>query len=788
MILNVDGGVIYLSKHDPRGMGLDGGTEERIPKSTSKKQQTTTPDNKTGHVKDVASGAKQATGGAAKIKSGNVVGGAKDVASGTKQSLKGVNNLRGAKGQDAELDDVNEASEMANVMDDPYNPDSYESIFDDDDVKDKGSDRTNDKKNKSDRDKGLGLDDSDDDKDDDPFDLDEDDDDDGDDEDDTDKDKDDNEGKGIKDLLSDEDDDSIGEDDDISLKDIGDAAGKAASAGQAYSSFMSIRALLQFLQMLQAMATKAIAYVGGLWSAISGAVVGAFQGAIAMVSSALGISAMVSAVGVISTVVVASATVVATVVSNVSTDNIMKSDTTVVCIPDTTAVGDSTLEWEASGESHVMYQENLEKAWSVMTEIGFDKKPLAAILGNFSAESGLDPTNIETIFGEAYEVGPKTAAAVDADFDMGIINPAYQRRFPGVKRAGVGISQWSNGRNKTFIEYAKEHGDWFDIGIQFRYMLEADNKSDRDILYSYANKEGSVDELTESFMNDFLRPSKDALRLSERRADAVDIYMTAETIIVDTEYADSILSGINIDTATSNHHGSAYMQDDGCGDEVGSHYSHTVDGTGIFPPDIVPVPWSPATLPDSLKGFAKDPGIYLEYGGNKGWNSTTYPGQCVSFAHSFMMNLYGVDPLVGADGGGVAKLWYDTYHDELGGHLTKVPQAGAVFSHFNGGVHGHTGVVDHVFANGDIIISEQNVGGISGDNNNTPRTWGWRYFPAHVYQEDNLAKNGTYKWQFYKPDREPLWNGDTMVRQEQFKKSKPLGDSFLTSPIEDLRN
>lgn len=728
----------------PQGMGLT---------NRNKDSNKTSPKGVSRDVSDVASGSAQAGRGAARFNSGDVIGGSKDVVQGGLQATKGAKGLSdSAQELQGQMGGMN-LSSGAPIVDIARGMGLEDNIEDDvqPDFSDIDSDMSLD-----DHDEGVdALGDSD------SKDLDK-----GDKSGDHDSESGDNEnsrdGKGMKDLFDDfmtddasEVPDDVADDDELSLKSIRDSAAQAAATLKAAHTFNLFRMLLQFLKFLQGLMAKALAMISTTWAAI----VGFAKGAALWVANVTGLSAVASLAVTVVSAVATGATAVALVVSSLTANDLQRYDDMGVCVPNNTSVANSTLEWESSGESSAMYLENLTKTWSVMSELGFKQEPFAAIMGNFTAESGLDPTSVETIYDEPYSIGPRKARAHELDYKMADMDPAYKARFPGVVHAGLGLSQWSNGRNRTFLEYADNLGlDWFEIGTQLRFMLEADNKSDRVILLNYANKEGSVEALTKSFMLEYLRPSKNAYALDKRTNAATDIMFKLKTMVVDQSYADSILSGINLGVAQGNHSGSSYLQNDGCGGEVADHYSQTVDGVGVFPAHIVPTTWSPKTLPSELKIYAKDPGAVMGYGVSSGWFDTSYPGQCVAFAHSFMGNLYGVSAPSGVNGSDVAKGWYDKHHAELGGSLGNVPAAGAVFSHKNKGVYGHTGVVDHVFANGDILVSEQNVAGVSGDNNGTPRTWGWRYFPAKVYQESNPS-NGTYDWLFYKPDREPKWNG-----------------------------
>lgn len=88
--------------------------------------------------------------------------------------------------------------------------------------------------------------------------------------------------------------------------------------------------------------------------------------------------------------------------------------------------------------------------------------------------------------------------------------------------------------------------------------------------------------------------------------------------------------------------------------------------------------------------------------------------------------------------------------DHYGQSTVDFPSAGAVFSDSTTSVYGHTGIVQHVFANGDILINEQNIRGVSGEGAGLNYSWSWRVIKKDTYEQKN--------WTFFKPvDAEPQW-------------------------------
>jgi CHAP domain./NlpC/P60 family. len=193
-----------------------------------------------------------------------------------------------------------------------------------------------------------------------------------------------------------------------------------------------------------------------------------------------------------------------------------------------------------------------------------------------------------------------------------------------------------------------------------------------------------------------------------------------------------------------------------CGEDItedkknGGEVAWGNDGTGSFNGTGT---WKPNQLPAELKQYALDPtSVGMTYKSRAGWNNAG--GQCVHFSSSFFTALWEKNgkTLDSAKGptGGIGT------HNINGGHMaesfskaysgtvkpTYKPSKGAIAGvHYGDGGPGHTYIVSHVFANGDILIVEQNVRGYSGDDNGEKCTWNYRIIKQ--------AKYTAQKTQFY---------------------------------------
>ncbi|MGT2908240.1 phage tail tip lysozyme [Streptococcus dentiloxodontae] len=182
------------------------------------------------------------------------------------------------------------------------------------------------------------------------------------------------------------------------------------------------------------------------------------------------------------------------------------------------------------------------------------------------------------------------------------------------------------------------------------------------------------------------------------------------------------------------------------------------DKTGSYPGRSY-LAWKKDDLPDELKQYALDPtSLGLGFGEAKGWDvgagnylaAGGLSGQCTTFAAATFGTLWSKDGKVmgmahGLHGNGKELVGQATA--ALGGKSSKTPTAGAIFSQdYGGGAAGHTGIVSHVFENGDFLVVEQNYTGFSGEHNNQPYTWNYRYVPASQYTSET--------WSFYAPTDE----------------------------------
>lgn len=530
------------------------------------------------------------------------------------------------------------------------------------------------------------------------------------------------------------------------VKVIGATAAGSNVAGQALLGVMMMKMMMMAKGVAMAAISKVVGVIGTVFNAVS-----------SFVSGLLGVGAAIGN-AITAGVVAVSITATSVVGYGVMDDLTLKDDSYGNCVPERTTVRSGSQDYLLDGELEVVREANAVKVWSVYERLGGSKEQTAAVLGNLQHESGLDPTGVETIYNEPFQIGPRKETAMSVKFLVSKIDAKYAAKYPAIKYVGIGLGQWTNGRNTLLMNYAaSQSSNWYDFDTQIKFMLEGDDSLRQKQLIDFIHTPPSnVEKETERFMNTWIGLSSPNKSLSQRLQNSTNFMFVLERSTTDTAYADSILSDVNIGRSEGNSAVAAYYQDDGCGNPIKSHYGNqSIDGTGEVPADLVLVPWSRETLPASLRVYAKNPeDAGLAWGNASGWANGIVPDQCAALAHSYFMRLYpdwnqGGRPTERpyGDGKDVADRWANHYDQAV----SAIPAAGAVFSDATTSRYGHTGIVQHVFANGDILVNEQNIRGVSGRNApNLSYSWSWRVIKKDRYEKAH--------WKFFKPaNAVPQW-------------------------------
>lgn len=106
-------------------------------------------------------------------------------------------------------------------------------------------------------------------------------------------------------------------------------------------------------------------------------------------------------------------------------------------------------------------ERNAKEIYSVLSSWGMPKENIAGILGNWSQESGIDPTSVQSFPTGRYAMTAEKASAAQNTNN------------------GIGLGQWTFGRNTLLRDYAKGKGvDWYTIKAQLAFIVDGDNSDD----------------------------------------------------------------------------------------------------------------------------------------------------------------------------------------------------------------------------------------------------------------------------------------------------------------------
>ena len=269
---------------------------------------------------------------------------------------------------------------------------------------------------------------------------------------------------------------------------LGRNAGMAAAApgAAAASQFALLAAFMGWLKTLffslMAMAMNLLNMLWGLAVAAFNAAVGFVAGVGAAVAGALGTGASAIATGVatltsgfVAVGMVGGALITGAV--NGDIENAMRNDPLIDCGPSVQRAMMNTDVPDGEGpDTSAQTEANAKRVYAIYGGAGMPDENVAGMLGNWTAESGIDPTGVETIFDEPHQMGPRKQHAQSVGFKIDQVDAAYAAKYPAIDLMGIGLGQWTNGRNTLLIEYADSIGKpWHEIDTQLAFMVNADD-------------------------------------------------------------------------------------------------------------------------------------------------------------------------------------------------------------------------------------------------------------------------------------------------------------------------
>ncbi|HGJ1572506.1 TPA: phage tail tip lysozyme [Streptococcus pneumoniae] len=162
---------------------------------------------------------------------------------------------------------------------------------------------------------------------------------------------------------------------------------------------------------------------------------------------------------------------------------------------------------------------------------GATNQAIAAILGNWSVESAINPKRAEGDY-----LSPPVGAT-DSSWDdegwLSLNGPAiYNGRYPNILRRGLGLGQWTDTadgsrRHTLLLKYAKlQNQKWYDLDLQLDFMLHGDNPYYTNWLKDFFKNSGSPASLAQLFLIYWEGNSGD--KLLERQTRATEWYYQIE--------------------------------------------------------------------------------------------------------------------------------------------------------------------------------------------------------------------------------------------------------------------
>lgn len=462
---------------------------------------------------------------------------------------------------------------------------------------------------------------------------------------------------------------------------------------------MSLVALGNFLKSLFFQALAVAANAGKMLFALAMQVVGVAAKAIAapfLMMGAAGVKTIAGVFGIgmgagaVPVAAVASALVPAVLVTSfiggLFTNQDAKDDALFndePCVA-TAAVANNPADTENISAS---VEENAKIVYSVFKTWGMPDVNIAGILGNWSRESGIDPTSVESIFDEPYTIGPRKQAAWDGNFT----------HIPGQSHGGIGLGQWSNGRTIMLLDYAtSKNVQWYTLPTQLAFMVQGDNPSDAEVVRNMISVAQPTPSAAAYYFHDNWERSADTPAMAASRAASAEQWFARMSgWTVDPSVSGSIeeITGGSIgQIETIVQTGSTVTA--GCTSEtaLGSIAGLTAGGLSEQEANALMVQYN-------AEGHQF---LWNKYqGGGPGQCNGNYVMNCVSFSTYFYNRYTSLQQYAPGNGRSTAT----SIASLTGKTVSKTPTVYSVFSHGYHSAFGHTGVVLRI-ENDRILVGE----------------------------------------------------------------------------------
>lgn len=209
---------------------------------------------------------------------------------------------------------------------------------------------------------------------------------------------------------------------------------------------------------------------------------------------------------------------------------------------------------------------NAKAAYSFYSVYGASDNVIAGILANWQSECSIDPTGVESVYNERYQVGPRKQAAWDVGFDpnkmmlasgTATLGDWYRNdrgREPPVK-CGIGMAQWTGSRCQALLDTAEATGlPWYTMDCQLVFSVTTDSGAGW-LNNWFVTFDGSAADAAEEFCRCWERPNDMEGAVTRRRAIAPEWATRILEWDVDADYANSLIELAEIARLESSNDG-----------------------------------------------------------------------------------------------------------------------------------------------------------------------------------------------------------------------------------------
>lgn len=518
-------------------------------------------------------------------------------------------------------------------------------------------------------------------------------------------------------------------------------AKKAASA--AASTAGKYAAANAFILMMKAWLASLFAGVKSLFGGLVAMLASVFSkiagfagSVVSAIASAIGCSTLAAAIGLGSTLTFGVGSAVTAVVVSYVNGEVATKDSLVGEDESDCDVGSNYANPRNVGEIDVDAKtlENAKYVYSFLHTLGLPNVNIAGVLGNWSIESGIDPTGVEGIYGEKYTVaGPeKSAALTDLDgYTRNVVFPMYANNGTSINQdayratngdgkyyCGLGLGQFTGPAAYTLMNFAEgANKEWYDLDVQLAYIISPEGYRPT-FFFTWETEPNAMTAARNFLLNwEGVNNGTDGMR-----GEKAEYWLTEmASWEVDSVFANSVISmaGDVSVSATQQARNSKLAK---CGNERSAEFTGVI-AADIKVGDILGGTSDPCVNNINLAEYlgkhlanliGSDGNIKPEY---RSATKTSiirefdkWKGQCVGWSAaripSYVEAKYGVKVQVGrfGDGGDPARDGMCLHTPPISG-----PIPNSVFSDPNCSSYGHTGYVEYVCPDGGLIISECNV-------------------------------------------------------------------------------